>query len=107
MQDRPLRFIAFVSLVLISVLPSVAAAWRDPVTFKAATFNPAKHPVLTLNDTRAPGISPDANERVLAGLESIAGLPEPQAIVLLGTALLVASGIARRRVTRNGRRPKD
>jgi hypothetical protein len=101
MQDRLLRFIGY-TLVLISMFPLVGAAWAEPHANNGATLKPARG--------AAAGHSRSAlakSDRVVAGLESLPVLPEPRSIVLLGTALLVASGIARRRVMRSGRAPKE
>jgi hypothetical protein len=101
MQERLLRFIGC-ALILVSTLPLVGTAWGDTRTHNGATFNPARSSAAVRTRSAV-----DKNDRVVAGLESIAGLPEPRSIVLLGTALLVASGIARRRVMRSGRAPKE
>jgi hypothetical protein len=58
--------------------------------------------LVTARDTRLPNVSP-GTDRIAAGLEWIAAVPEPRAIVFLGATLLFASGIARRRFMRNGK----
>jgi hypothetical protein len=128
MQNRPLRFIRNLSLVLASVLLLTGDAWGDARTNNGVAIDhrsriTAVHSrssgvhalahdlgdksVLTPHDTRLPNVSPGGADRVAAGLEWIAAVPEPRAIVFLGTALLVASGIARRRFMRNGKVQKS
>jgi len=90
--------------------------WQSTIGRALPRFTPGVHAlahdlgdksVLTPHDTRLPNVSPGGADRVAAGLEWIAAVPEPRAIVFLGTALLVASGIARRRFMRNGKVQKS
>lgn len=109
MQVRQLKFLGYASLVLACMFLLVGAAWGDYRTSTGAASGHAYHQgrqsALTLRGNPVPHNSSEA--QVLAGLVSITAFPEPRAIVLLGTALLVGSGIARRRVVRNGKVSKD
>jgi hypothetical protein len=128
MQNKPLRFIANLSLVLASVLLLHGDAAGDPrsnsgvpidhrsgitaVESRSSDVHALAHDlgdksVLTPHHNRLPNVLPGGVDRVVAGLEWIAAVPEPRAIVFLGTALLVASGIARRRFMRNGKVQKS
>ena len=128
MQKRLPRLIRNLSLILASVLLLVGEAWGAPRTNNGVAFHrvsgiTAVHSrsagvrtlaydnedksLLTPRDNQVPSISPGSTDRLVAGLEWIAAMPEPRAIVFLGTALLVASGIARRRFMRNGKVRKD
>jgi len=108
MQVRQLKFLGYASLVLACMFLLVGAAWGDYRTSIAASghaYHQGRQSALTLRGNPVPHNSSEA--QVLAGLVSITAFPEPRAIVLLGTALLVGSGIARRRVVRNGKVSKD
>ena len=106
MQNRPLRFIRNLSLVLASVLLPMGEATADPRTNRGAAFDHTSgitavgDKSATPRDTRLPNVY-RGTDRVAAGLEWIAAVPEPRAIVFLGATLLFASGIARRRFMRN------
>jgi len=108
MQNRLFRLIRNLSFVLASVLLPIGAASADPHTNRGAAFDQTSgitavgDKSVTPRHTRLPNVSP-GTDRVAAGLEWIAAVPEPRAIVFLGATLLFASGIARRRFMRNGK----
>jgi hypothetical protein len=65
---------------------------------QAVTYNADNEWVIAFNDTQVTPGSPGAYNNMVVGVQSITALPEPRSIILLGTALLVACGIARRRM---------
>ena len=64
---------------------------------QALTYNSANEWILAFNDTQVTGANPGTYDSMVVGVQSIAALPEPRSIILLGTALLVVFSFARYR----------